>query len=387
LFLFHLKQKEIYQVLQSLPILSALPPVIHGAPDHSELARLGLNPAQVIDFSANSNPYGPHPSVLEAVAAAVNAETLARYPDRDCLALRAAIAAAEKVAEVTVLPGNGTLEMIQLIALAFVRPSSRHLILAPTFGEYARAIQLLGGQVHEYWSPAASGNLYFNPETVAATIRQLQPDSIWLCNPNNPTGQQWTAAELAHLRAADSAQQALWVIDESYRHFAANPTPLDGWAEGKNIIILRSLTKDQALAGLRLGYAIAAPALIAALRAVQPTWSVNSLAQVAGVAALQAPVLAWRQDSLACLRHHAADLWAGLSNLDFEVLPTATTYSLVKVDNAAAFRHQLLIKGLQVRDCASFGLPQQIRIAARQPAENEQLLAAIKLQKESAPQC
>jgi histidinol-phosphate/aromatic aminotransferase/cobyric acid decarboxylase-like protein len=73
--------------------------------------------------------------------------------------------------------------------------------------------------------------------------------------------------------------------------------------------------------------------------------------------------------------------------LDFEVLPTATTYSLVKVDKAAAFRHQLLTQGLQVRDCASFGLPQHIRIAARRPAENEQLLAAIKLQKESSQQC
>jgi histidinol-phosphate/aromatic aminotransferase/cobyric acid decarboxylase-like protein len=120
---------------------------------------------------------------------------------------------------------------------------------------------------------------------------------------------------------------------------------------------------------------------------VQATWSVNSLAQVAGVAALQAPVLAWRQHSLTSLRQHAAALWAGLSDLDFEVLPTTTTYGLVKVDNAADFRRQLLIRGLQVRDCASFGLPQHIRIAARRPAENEQLLATIKLQKENARQC
>lgn len=374
-------------MLQPLPTLSDLPPAIHGARDYGELSSLGLSPDGVIDFSANSNPYGPHPSVLEAVAAAVNSDTLANYPDRDCLALRAAIAAAEKVSEDTLLPGNGTLELIQLIALAFVRPGSRHLVLAPTFGEYARAIQLLGGQVHEYRHPANNNSLRFDPEAVAATIRRLQPDGIWLCNPNNPTGQQWTAAELTHLRAADPSQRALWVIDESYRYFAAQPTPLDGWSEGENIIILRSLTKDQALAGLRLGYAMATPMLIATLRAVQATWSVNSLAQVAGVAALRAPVLAWRQRSLTSLRQHAADLWAGLSNLDFEVLPTATTYSLVKVDNAADFRRQLLIQGLQVRDCISFALPQHIRIAARRPAENEQLLAAIKLQKESARQC
>ena len=97
--------------------------------------------------------------------------------------------------------------------------------------------------------------------------------------------------------------------------------------------------------------------------------------------------LAWRQHSLARLRQHAADLWAGLAELDFEVLPTTTCYTLVGVENAANFRHRLLLQGLQVRDCASFGLPRHIRIAARQPVENERLLNVIKLQKETAKQC
>src|SRR6185503_20175948 len=146
----------------------------------------------------------------------------------------------------------------------------------------------------------------------------------------------------------------------------AQPTPLSDWAEGENLIILRSLTKDHALAGLRLGYVIAAPPLIAALRAVQPTWSVNTLAQIAGTAALQAPVLAWREQTLTCLRQHAAELWDNLRQQDYRVLPTAATYTLVEVKNGAAFRQHLLRQGLQVRDCASFGLPQHVRIAARQ---------------------
>lgn len=367
--------------------LSTLPRANHGARDYEELARLGLIPDQVIDFSANSNPYGPHPEVLRAVTAAVTANTLANYPDRDCLALRAAIAAIENKAVDSLLPGNGTVELIQLIALAFVRPGSRHLILAPTFGEYARAIKLLGGQVHEYRPAAANTTLRLEAEAVAAAIGRLQPASVWLCNPNNPTGQQWSAEELAHLRAADSSNRALWVVDESYRYFTARPTPLAGWTAGENIIILRSLTKDHALAGLRLGYALAAPPLIAALRAAQPSWSVNTLAQVAGVAALQAPVLRWRQQSLASLRNHAADLWAAIAKLGLEVLPTTTTFALVGVANAATFRYHLLLQGLQVRDCASFGLPRHIRIAARRPEENEQLLQAIKLQKENENQC
>jgi histidinol-phosphate/aromatic aminotransferase/cobyric acid decarboxylase-like protein len=178
------------------------------------------------------------------------------------------------------------------------------------------------------------------------------------------------------LRAA--APEALWVVDESYRYFTATPTPLIGWTGAKNLILLRSLTKDQALAGLRLGYVIAAPAVITALRAVQPTWSVNTLAQVAGVAALQPEVLAWRDDTLACLRRHATELWDNLVELGYPILPTATTYALVQVTGAAHWRERLLFQGVQVRDCASFGLPQYARIAARRPEENERLLSAVK---------
>lgn len=355
------------------PKLAELSPVAHGAFDYAELARLGLQPDKLIDFSANSNPYGPHPTVLTALADALQADRLARYPDRDCLALRAALAAVDETPPETILPGNGATELIHLIALALVEPGSRQVVIGPTFGQYAHAIRLAGGKVIEY---RPSPDLRFEAEAVAAALRRWQPDGVWLCNPNNPTGQQWSATELAHLRAA--VPKALWVVDESYRYFTAAPTPLTGWSGDENLILLRSLTKDQALAGLRLGYVIAAPAVITALRAAQPTWSVNTLAQVAGVAALQPAVLAWRDDTLARLGRHAAELWAGLTEWGYPVLPSATPYALVQVAEAATWRERLLFQGVQVRDCAFFGLPQYARIAARRPEENERLLNAIK---------
>lgn len=361
--------------------LATLPPAIHGACDYGELARLGLHPDSILDFSANSNPYGPHPAVLQAVQAAVSASTLSRYPDRDCLALRAAIAAAEEIPEDYLLPGNGVAELIQLIALVFVTPGSRHLVLAPTFGEYERAIQLMGGQVHPYRPSPTTTDLRFDAEEVVTAIRRWQPDGIWLCNPNNPTGQQWTAAELAHLRAADPTRCALWVVDESYLYFATEPVTLKDELESQNLIVLRSLTKDLALAGLRLGFALAAPTVIDLLRRVQPSWSVNSLAQIAGVAAMQAEALTWRRQSLRRLHYRAAELWVGLAELGWSVLPTATTYSLVAVGDAAMFRRRLLAEGLLVRDCTSFGLPHHVRIAARRSVENERLLATVELVK------
>jgi histidinol-phosphate aminotransferase len=358
--------------------LATLPPSIHGARNYGELACLGLSPDAVIDFSANSNPYGPHPAVQAAVQAAVAAPVLAHYPDRECLALRAALAAAEGVSMDNILPGNGAAELIQLAALAFVTPGSRHLIVSPTFGEYSRAIQLMGGQALEV--RPTHPDLRFEAAEVAAAIHRLRPESVWLCQPNNPTGQLWTAAELTYLRAADPDARMLWVVDESYHYFVANPVSLKGEIEQENLLILRSLTKDMALAGLRLGYALAAPSLIQSLRQVQPPWSVNSLAQVAGAAALQAEVLTWRQKSITQLHSNAAELWAGLTELELMILPTQTTFALVNVGHAAEFRRRLLAHGLLVRDCTSFGLPGHIRIAAHRPEENWQLLKAIQVE-------
>jgi histidinol-phosphate aminotransferase len=364
--------------------LASLPPSVHGARDYPELARLGIDPDTVIDFSTNSNPYGPPDVVLQTVRAAVSEATLSRYPDRDCLALRAAIASAERVPGANILPGNGAAELIQLVALACILPGSRHLVLAPTFGEYRRAIQMLGGVVEEFWPlPDRQEALRLDIESVAAAIRRLQPDGIWLCNPNNPTGQQWKAAELAYMRAA-APETTLWIVDESYRYFAASPISwldsldsIKSWGETGNFIVLRSLTKEYALAGLRLGYVVAATPLIDTLRQVQPPWSVNSLAQVAGVAALQPDSLAWRQHSLARLRSDAAQLWSDLVECGLTVLPSDTTYALLAVPDGAATRSRLLERRLLVRDCTSFGLPGHIRVAAHRPADNRALTAAL----------
>ncbi|MBN1219374.1 MAG: histidinol-phosphate aminotransferase family protein [Anaerolineae bacterium] len=357
-----------------------VPPPIHGARDYTELQRLGLAPDDVIDFSTNSNPYGPHPAIFQAMGEALADPALVRrYPDRDCLALRAAIAVADKVPQENILPGNGATELIHLIALTFVKPDSRHLILSPTFGEYSRALHLMGGKVYEC-RPETHHLLHLDLETITTTIHRVQPDTIWLCNPNNPTGQYWSKAELAQLRAADPDARILWIIDEAYRHFVdpgARGNDEEQWTWGENVIRLRSLTKDHSLAGLRLGYLLAAPKLVNLLKAAQPPWSVNSLAQMAGVAALQTESITWRNFTLTQLRQHALDLWVGLSQLGLPIHPTSTTFALLKVKHAPEFRHHLLMRGLLVRDCASFGLPGHIRVAAHRPAANERLRATI----------
>jgi threonine-phosphate decarboxylase len=345
-----------------------VPPAVHGALSFRELRTLGLRPDDVLDFSANINPYGPSSAVREALASV----PLDRYPDGECLDLRAALVESLRVSADRVLPGNGASELIWLAALAFVRPGDRVLVLGPTYCEYARAAGLMGARVTT-WQAREETGFALEPAEIAGCMESLRPQVVFLCNPNNPTGVALPAEAIAAW--ARQHPRALVVVDEAYLPFAAGLGSALAVA-GENVLVLRSLTKDFGLAGLRLGCAVGSESLIAPLRQAQPPWSVNALAQAAGVAALRD--LAHRQDSLERLGRAKGELVAGLSRLGLPPVPSATHFFLLPVGDGAAFRQALLSRGVLIRDCTSFGLPAHVRIATRRPEENERLLATIR---------
>ena len=345
-----------------------LSPCVHGSLDLTELQRLGLRPGDVLDFSANINPYGPSPAVRPALVAA----SLEEYPDREYIELRRALSGWLGIVLERILPGNGSSELIGLTALAFVRPGDRVLVLGPTFGEYARAAQIMGGRLAT-WQARDTTRFAFEPKRIAENLVSFKPRLVFLCNPNNPTG-----ALLALGAIEDWARQhpqTLFVIDEAYLPFAAGLDSALGFAR-RNVLVLRSMTKDFGLAGLRLGFAVGDERLVEMLGRVQPPWSVNAMAQAAGIVALDD--LAHRQRSLECLAHDSEELAAGLARLGLSPLPSAAHFFLVRVGDAAAFRAALLGRGILVRDCTSFGLPAYVRIATRRPEENGRLLAAVR---------
>jgi L-threonine-O-3-phosphate decarboxylase len=346
-----------------------LPPVYHGAFDYDELARLGLSPEDVIDFSVNSNPYGPPPGVREALARV----PLERYPDRECLALRGILAQKHGVTPEHLVVGNGTTELLQLIALAFIRPGDTALVVEPTFGEYQRVSLLAGGRVTTLTLARENG---FQPDAaaIAKAIGQSHPRIVWLCHPNNPTGISWDVQRIGGL--IDTFRNSLFVIDEAYLRFDPGAMSVHEQTDGyPNVLISRSMTKDYALAGLRLGYLIGQPDQIEAVRRVRPAWNVNALAQAAGAAALEQDT--WLADCIGRLHENKRALTDGLRRLGFDPLPSSTHYFLVRVGDGAAFRARLLRHNVMVRDCASFGLPEFVRIATRTPAENSRLLDAL----------
>ena len=342
-------------------------PATHDALDFAELERLGLGPNDMLDFSVNSNPFGPPPLILEAIRSI----PIERYPDRESIALRRALSERLDVSPDHILVGNGTAELIQLTSFAFLQKGDHALIVEPTFGEYERSVRLMEANIHHWRAISHNG---FNPssEKIHKRLLQRKMQVVFLCNPNNPTGQVISNDVLSAW--ADEFPDTTFIVDEAYLAF------VDGMNSSialkrKNILALRSMTKDYAIAGLRLGYAVGEPELIEAMKNFRPAWNVNALAQAAGLAALQSEKHI--SETLVKLRSEKEALILGLRELQYDPVPSQTNYFLLPVQNGAQFRTELLAYGIIVRDCASFGLPNYARIAARTLDENTQLLNAI----------
>jgi L-threonine-O-3-phosphate decarboxylase len=359
-------------VLQAVPPLprGPLPPrVEHGGPDFAELAALGIRPDAIFDFSVNKNPLGASPRALRAVEF-VDASS---YPDARCLRLRGGIAAAHEVRPEQVLAGNGSVELIWLLGQVYLGPGDSVLIVGPTFGEYEAGARRMGARIARVDAEEARD---FAPDLdrIAGAIREMQPRLVFLCNPNNPTGQVLEPSDIRRLLAA--LGEGLLVVDEAYIDLADGvETVIPLCAEDRRLVVLRSMTKSYGLAGLRLGYLIADPAVVDAIGRHQPPWSVNSYAQAAGMAALgdEEHVAEGRRLS----RRVKATLVDGLSRLGFRCVPSRASYWLVRVGDGQQVRDELLRRGILVRSARSFGLPAHIRVAARPMEESERLLAAL----------
>ena len=359
---------------------------IHGGIKPAELRALGLRPQDCLDFSASVSPLGPPAAVAPAIAAV----DLAAYPDPHCLELIEAIAAhhaADHVNPANIIVGNGSTELIHLLARAYIAApppgcSNSALLLTPTYGEYAGAVHSAGGPGHTLDAIRTADGFRWDLDAAARSIAAHRPALVFVCNPNNPTGAMLSPDDLRLLTPALAAAGSLLVVDEAYINLSAagaNAAAIPIAMSTDSAIILRSMTKDYALTALRLGYAIARPSVITRLAALQPDWSVNGLAQAAGIAVLSdsgpdAGYLERARAAVAASRRRIVD---GLGALGIPCYPAAANFVLASVGDAAPLRDALARQGLFVRDCASFGLPDCIRIGLRPVADCDRLVNAI----------
>ncbi len=341
----------------------------HGGVPLKELRSLGISAEHFLDFSVNINPLGPSPGALEALA---NLDP-SSYPDPESRELREALADLTGVAISRIVIGNGSTELIHLLARTHLEKGDRAVILAPTFGEYETACRLAGAKPDLI--PGEEGSLFRWDITAAChKIRRLQPRLTFLCNPNNPTGVYLEQAAVAEL--IEVVGDGLLVLDEAYISFVEEAWETTTLMSAGNLVILRSLTKDHALPGLRLGYALCPSKVADALMLAQPSWSVNAAAQAAGRSSLSDE--AHLRQGLACASEGKFYLESTLRGLGLRVLPSAANFMLVEVGNGVEVRTGLLRRGFGVRDCTSFGLPRYIRIGARGISECQELVKALK---------
>ena len=329
---------------------------------------MGLTPETVLDFSVCTNPFMPPPGIRQILDTIV----IDQYPDSEATELRQRLSERLGVSTNNILVGSGTTELIRLTALTYFRQGDSAFIIEPTYGEYEVACQIIGAEPVKHRA-RAEDNFALRIEDTTDFISQRHPRGVFICNPNNPTGKYLSRREVEAV--LDAIGEGMLILDEAYVTFVENSWSSIELISRSNVVILRSMTKDHGLAGLRLGYAIASPEIIGNLRRVCPPWNVNVIAQKIGALVLEDAD--YLEQSKRKIREAKEFLIDGLSRLGFQLLPSDAHYFLVKVGNAKEFRTALLKHGIQVRDCTSFGLPEYVRIAPRTMPECQKLIAAI----------
>jgi threonine-phosphate decarboxylase len=339
----------------------------HGAHGEAVSGVLGVPVEDLLDFSQNINPFGPPPEALEAARRALYAES-DRYPDLKYTKLREGLARYLNVAPENVVPTNGGAEALFLAAGA--AGAGGALVLEPTFSEYAAAARASGREVVRKLARRPEGGFGFDH----AALDDLRGISVvFLCNPNNPTGEALGCGEVLEVANLVREAGAILVVDEAFADF--KPGISVGGMVGENLWVARSFTKFFAIPGLRLGCLVCDDA--DRITRLQPSWPVNAVAAAAGiVAAGDSSFSAASVAEVARLRGKLFDALEGLQGL--QAFPGTANFLLLSGPEGLAER--LARRGVLVRGCGPFmGLgPGFLRVAVRKEADNGRLISALR---------
>lgn len=343
----------------------------------SELAReLGLDEAGIIKLASNENPLGVSPRARRALEAELAG--LARYPDGNGFGLKQALSRRYGVAQEQIVIGNGSNDVLEMAARAFLAPGLAAAYSQHAFAVYPLAVQAAGATGVEV--PARDYG-----HDLAAMRRALSPQTrlVFIANPNNPTGTLVPARELEAF-LADLPPTVLVVLDEAYNEYLAEDLRSDsvGWLRRyPNLIVTRTFSKVYGLAGLRVGYALAAPGVADLMNRVRQPFNVNSLALAAATAALGD--VEFVRQSFELNRSGMAQVTAGFSRQGIEYIPSFGNFVTFRVQDAAGVFQKLLRVGVIVRPIASYGMPQHLRVTIGLESENARFLDSLKRALES----
>jgi histidinol-phosphate aminotransferase len=340
-----------------------------GKPIEDVARELGLKPSEIIKLASNENPLGPSPKALVAMREAL--ERAHFYPDGGGYYLREAIAQKFGFSRSQVILGCGSNEIIEFIGKAFLTPGDEIVTARHAFVVYKLMATLFGATTVEVPDP----NFAHDLEAMAAAITPRTKE-VFIANPNNPTGTLLSQDEID--RFMDKVpEHVIVVFDEAYYEFLENPPDtLKFVREGRNVVVLRTFSKIQGLANLRIGYGLAKPDLIDVLQKTRQPFNVNGIAQAGATAGLLDDE---HQRKTREITIEGRDfLQREFSALGLEYVPSFANFVLVKVGDGKAVFQALMKHGIIVRDMTSYGLPEWIRVSIGTMPQNERFLADLK---------
>jgi histidinol-phosphate aminotransferase len=353
--------------------IAALTPYPPGKPIEELERELGITGC--VKLASNENPLGPSPKAMAAIRKHLS--KLHRYPDGSAYYLKDALAAKIGVPAGSLILGNGSNEVIDLAVRTFLSPNDEAVLCEPTFLMYRKFLEAHGCKAKVV---GLTKDLRVD---LAAMLRAGKKARLFFINnPNNPTGTTVTRAEFDDFLNR-VPKGAIVLLDEAYIDFADTQDTPRGLeyalrdSKGRwHVIALRTFSKMYGLAGLRIGYGVAAEGLASYMNRVRQPFNVNSLAQVAALAALEDD--RHYRKTLTLTRSGLKRLQEGVTALGLEYVPTQANFFLVNVGDGQAVYEKMLRLGVIIRSMKSYGLPEYVRISAGLPEENERCLSALR---------
>lgn len=345
-------------------------PYIPGKPA-SEVAReLGLPESGIVKLASNENPLGPSAKALAAMQAAL--PEIARYPDANGFELKRALAARFGVDMAQIAIGNGSNDVLELVARTFLSPGTSAVYAKHAFAVYPLSIQSIGATGIEV--PAREFG--HDPDAMVAAIRD-DTRMLFIANPNNPTGTFLRGEALAAL-LAKVPRRVVVVLDEAYTEYLPDAQRYDSiaWLKAHpNLVITRTFSKAYGLAGMRVGFALSHPDVADLMNRIRQPFNVNTVAQAGAIAALHDDEYVARSRRLN--DEGLRQLVAGFGRMELPHIPSFGNFVCVRVGDAAGIFRRLLERGVIVRPVGGYAMPEWLRVSVGLPAENERFLEAL----------
>ena len=355
-------------VEQALPYVRAISPYQPGKPITQLAREMGIPVENIVKLASNENPLGMSPNAKKAVEAAISG--IERYPDQ--FDLIKAVATRTGVAHNQVVLGNGSNDVLDLIARVFLAPGRSAVFAEHAFAVYPLATLSTGAD------PISTPARNYGHD-LAAMLAAIRPDTriVWIANPNNPTGTFLPYPEVrAFLEAVPT--DVVVVLDEAYNEYLPLAERVDtaNWIpEFPNLVVCRTFSKIFGLAGLRVGYALASADVADLMNRVRQPFNVNNLAIAAAVAALDDHRFV--AESYELNRRGMEQLTVGLKRLGLEHIPSHGNFVTFKAGDGAAVNQKLLQQGVIVRPIAGYGLPAWLRVTIGTESDNARFLEAL----------